>query len=75
MSETDFAASILETKVVVIHIDDGHVYHFPILPNGTVSLHGSHIEPNPKAKREARRHLFDAHNAARVALGRSEVSG
>jgi hypothetical protein len=73
MTETDFAASILETEVVVTHIGDGHVFHFPILSNGTVSLHGSRIEPNPNAKREARRYLFDAHDAARVSLGRSNV--
>jgi hypothetical protein len=54
MPQTDFAAEILETEIVLTHIGDGHVYHFPIMANGTVSLHGSLIEPNPKAKREAR---------------------
>ena len=71
MLETDFAAEILETEVVINHLGDGHVYHFPILSNGTVSLQGSRIEPN--AKREARRYLFDAHNAARTAFGRSQM--
>jgi hypothetical protein len=33
-----FAAAILETEVVLAHIADGHAYHFPILPNGTVSI-------------------------------------
>jgi hypothetical protein len=65
----------LENEVVVAHIDEGHVYHFPILTNGTVSLHGSLIEPNPASKRITRRFLFDAHNAARVALVRSQVRG
>jgi hypothetical protein len=73
MPETDFEAEILENEVVVAHVAEGHIYHFPILANGTVSLHGSRIEPNISAKREARRYLFDAHNAARIALGRSQV--
>jgi hypothetical protein len=73
MPETDFEAEILENEVVVAHVAEGHVYHFPVLINGTVSLHGSRIEPNPSAKREARRYLFDAHNAARTAFGRSHV--
>jgi hypothetical protein len=73
MPETDFEAEILENEVVVAHMAEGHIYHFPILTNGTVSLHGSHIEPNPQSKREARRFLFDAHNAARSAFGRSQV--
>jgi hypothetical protein len=54
----DFEAEILENEVVVAHVDEGHVYHFPILTNGTVSLHGSLIEPNPASKRIARRFLF-----------------
>jgi hypothetical protein len=61
----------LETEIVLTHIGEGHVYHFPIMPNGTVSLNGSRIEPNPKAKREARKYLFDAHNVARAAFGRT----
>jgi hypothetical protein len=69
----DFEAEILENEVVVAHVDEGHVYHFPILTNGTVSLHGSLIEPNPSSKRIARRFLFDAHNAARIAFGRSQA--
>jgi hypothetical protein len=51
----------LENEVVVAHVGEGH---FPILTNGTVSLHGTLIEPNPASKRMARRFLFDAHNAA-----------
>jgi hypothetical protein len=49
MPITDFASEILETEIVLTHIEDGHVYHFPILSNGIVSLHGSRIEANPKA--------------------------
>jgi hypothetical protein len=71
MPQTDFAAEILETEIVLTHIGDGLVYHFPIMPNGTVSLDGSRIEPNPKAKREARKYLFDGHNVARAAFGRT----
>jgi hypothetical protein len=73
MPESDFATEILETEVVVNHIEHGHVFHFPILSNGAVSLHGSRIEPNPAAKREARRYLFDAHNAARTAFERMKT--
>lgn len=73
MPESDFATEILETEVVVNHDAEGHVFHFPILSNGTVSLHGAKIEANPSAKREARRYLFDAHNAARSAFGRRQA--
>jgi len=68
MPETDFAMSLLETEVVVTHIGDGHVYHFPILSNGTVSLHGSRIEANPLAKRNGRTYLSAAYEAARAAI-------
>jgi hypothetical protein len=66
--ESHFKAEILENEVVVAHVGEGHIYHFPVLTNGTVSLHGSRIVANPGAKREANRYLFDAHNAARAAL-------
>ena len=45
MPQTDFAA-----EIVLTHIEEGHVYHFPIMPNGTVSLNGSRIEPNPESQ-------------------------
>jgi hypothetical protein len=67
-----FLITILETKIVVAHIDDGHVYHFPILPDGTVGLHEGSIKPNPDAKRAPRQRLFDAHNAATAAYNRQE---
>jgi hypothetical protein len=73
MPENEFEAEVLENEVVIVHTGDGHTYHFPILPNGTVSLHGADIEPNLKAKREARRYLLEAHNAARSAFGRARV--
>jgi hypothetical protein len=73
MTQSDFEAEILENEVVVVHIGEGHTYYFPILSNGTVSLHGTRIEPNPEAKRDARRSLLEAHNAARVAFGRSQT--
>ena len=68
MPDTDFAVEILESEIVVAHLGEGHVYHFPILTNGMVSLHGSPMEPNPASKRQARRFLFDAQDAARAAL-------
>jgi hypothetical protein len=73
MPESDFEAEIFEEEIVVAHMAEGHVYHFPILSNDTISLHGSRIEANPTAKREARRFLFDAHSAARAAFGRSKI--
>jgi hypothetical protein len=73
MPESDYEAEILEDEVVIAHVAEGHVYHFPILNNGTVSLHGSRIEANPQSKREARRFVFEAHSAARAAFGRSRI--
>ena len=73
MLDTKFAAEILESVVVVNHIADGHIYRFPIQSNGNVSLNGAQIEPNPKAKDQARRYLFDAHDAARVAFWRVNI--
>jgi hypothetical protein len=52
MPTTDFASEILETEIVLTHIEDGHVFHFPILSNGIVSLRGTRIDANPKAKCE-----------------------
>ena len=72
MPDTDFSTEVLTDQVVVGHRGDGHIYRFPVLADGTVSLHGSQIEPNPKAKREARLYLFEAHNAARAAFGRGK---
>ena len=68
----NFLITILKTKIVVAHIDDGHVYHFPILSDGTVSLLEGSIKPKPDAKRAPRRRLFDAHNAATAAYNRQE---
>jgi hypothetical protein len=73
MPESDFKAEILENEVVIAHVAEGHIYHFPVLTNGTVSLHGSRIEPNPQGRREARRYLFEAHSAACTAFRRSQV--
>ena len=69
MSESDF--EVTENEVVVVHLNDGHTFHFPILSNGTVSLDGANIEPNLQAKLEARRFLAEAHNVARSAFKRS----
>ena len=69
MPDVDFSTEILTDEVVVGHRGDGHIFRFPVLANGTVSLHGSQIEPNPKAKHEARRYLAEAYSAAKAALG------
>jgi hypothetical protein len=74
MPDTDFTAAILETEVVVKDITDGHIFHFPILGNGTVSLHGVRIEANPDAKRLANRYMLDAHNAARAHSAERELN-
>ena len=73
MPHEEFSIEVLAEEVVIGHRDDGHIFRFPILPNGTVSLHGSRTEPNPRAKREARRYLNEAYNAAKAALGRARV--
>jgi hypothetical protein len=68
MADAGFRAALLETEVIVTHVGDGHIYRFPILPNGTVSRHGARIEPNPKAERGYRAaDLNDAYDAARAA--------
>jgi hypothetical protein len=69
MPTTDFASEILETEIVLTHIEDDHVYHFPILSNGIVSLHGSRIEANPKAKCEGSKYLLDARTRRRRRSG------
>jgi hypothetical protein len=73
MSHSDFTAAILEAEVIVKHTDNGHIYHFPVLADGTVSLHGSRIEANPRADSEANRYLFEALDAAQMAFGPSHV--
>jgi hypothetical protein len=69
--DENFSTEVLTDEVVVGHRGDGHIFRFPILANGTITLHGSLIEPNPKAKREARRYLTEAYNAAKEALRHS----
>jgi hypothetical protein len=71
MPDTDFTTEVSDNEVIVTDATDGHVFRFPILSNGAVSLHGSSIKHNPSGKREASRYLFQAHNPARVAFGRS----
>jgi hypothetical protein len=71
MADSDFKAAILETEIVMAHEQEGHIYHFPILSNGIISLPGSRMEPNSASKREARRFLQEAYAAARTALARS----
>lgn len=73
MQETDFDAEILTDEVVICHRGDGHIFRFPILLNGTVSLDGCLIEPNPNAKQAGRYYVLDAHEAARAAVGQDET--
>jgi hypothetical protein len=46
---------------------------FRSCPTALSCLHGSRIEPNLNAKREARRSLFEAHVAVRVVLDRAQL--
>jgi hypothetical protein len=48
-----------------------HVFYFPILSNGTVSLNGVRRAANRNAKGEVSQYLFGAHNAARTPFSRS----
>lgn len=80
MPDGDFITEVLTDEVIVGHREEGHVFRFPVLAKGSVSLHGCRIEPNLKAKREARHYIFDAHDVARAAfarmrLGRQPTSG
>jgi hypothetical protein len=71
MPDEKFSTEVLTEEVVVGHRGDGHIFRFPILANGSISLHGSLIEPNPNAKRDARRYLTEAYSAAKEALRNS----
>jgi hypothetical protein len=71
--DPEFTTSVSEKEGVVVHVRHGHFFKFPIRSNGTVTLHGSHIDPNPSATREAGRFLFEAHTAARVAFARERT--
>jgi hypothetical protein len=73
LTVSDFAAAILEEEVILRHIQDGHVFHFPISSDGTLSVRGLRIEANPNGRREARAYLRDAHNAALAAFGPEQV--
>ena len=69
----EFAAAILEHEVVLRHIRDGHIFHFPILSDGTVSGQASRVESNPKGDREARSYLSDAYAAAQHVFSSQEA--
>jgi hypothetical protein len=68
MTDSDFKASILENEVIIAHVAEGHIYRFPILSNGTISMHGSLAEPNPDSPISARRLFTEAYRVARAAL-------
>jgi hypothetical protein len=68
MANSDFKTSILEKEVVIAHVAEGHIYRFPILSNGTISMHGSVTEPNPDSAISARRLFLEAYAVARAAV-------
>jgi hypothetical protein len=68
MPDENINTDVLTNEIVVGHRGYGHIFRFPILANGTVALHGLLVEPNPKAKREARSYLTEAYIAAQEAL-------
>jgi hypothetical protein len=70
MPDSDFKTIIAEGMVLVTHLKEGHLYYFPVLPNGSASLHGARIQANPTAKTEANKFVFLAHSAALAALAR-----
>jgi len=73
LPDTDFAVDILESEVVVAHLGEGHVDHFPILTNNTVCTDpGSNRTPPQSGKRGA---SCSMRTTARVALGRSLAEG
>jgi hypothetical protein len=73
MIEGNFKSEVLEAEIVVAHEQTGHIFRFPILSNGTISLHGSKIEANPLAQSEANRLVFAAYGAARAAISQSQA--
>jgi hypothetical protein len=66
MPDDDFEVEILENEVVVVHMNEGQVYHFPIELDGTVSLNGSYLEPNREAEQWTRIHVLEAYKAAKT---------
>jgi hypothetical protein len=73
LTVSDFATAILENEIILRHIDDGHVFRFPISSDGRIDMQASRIEPNPGARREASAYLFDAHHAALEAYQREQI--
>lgn len=73
LTVSDFAAAILENEIILRHIDDGHVFRFPISSDGKIDVQTSRIEPNPGARREASTYLFEAHHAALEAYHRGQI--
>jgi len=70
MADSDFKTIIAEGMVIVTHLKEGHLFYFPVLRNGSASLHGARIKANPKSKTEANKFVFLAHSAAAAALAR-----
>ena len=38
LTVSDFATAILENEIILRHIDDGHVFRFPISSNGRIDM-------------------------------------
>jgi hypothetical protein len=72
MPDDDFEVEILENEVIVVHMEEGQIYHFPIELDGTVSLNGSYLEPNRGAEQWSRIHVLEAYKAAKAAFHHSE---
>jgi hypothetical protein len=70
--DDQFEVEILENEVVVVHIEEGQIYHFPIELDGSVSLHGSYLEPNREAEQWTRIHVLEAYKAAKAAFDHSQ---
>jgi hypothetical protein len=70
--DDEFEVEILENEVVVVQIEERHIYHFPIELDGSVSLNGSYLEPNREAEQWTRIHVLEAYRAAKVAVDHSK---
>jgi hypothetical protein len=73
LTVSDFAAAILENEIILRHIDEGHVFRFPISVDGKIDVQASRIESNPGARCDATTYLFDAHHAALEAYQREQI--
>jgi hypothetical protein len=73
LTASDFAAAILENEIILRHIDEGHLFRFPISPDGGIDVRATRIEPNPGARCDASLYLSEAHHAALEAYQREQI--